>query len=82
LSILRNTVTALFSIDPVLRKVSVGMGLTTWQRLRHIELPLAAPTRKSYGARPLILALILAPFSGPPPFSGLEKVAHPMVVVR
>ena len=28
LPILRNTSAALFSIDPVLRKVSVGMGLT------------------------------------------------------
>jgi osmoprotectant transport system permease protein len=44
LPILNNTVTALLSIDPVLRKVSVGMGLTAWQRLRYIELPLAAPT--------------------------------------
>jgi osmoprotectant transport system permease protein len=44
LPILRNTTMALFSIDPVLRKVSVGMGLTPWQRLRYIELPLAAPT--------------------------------------
>jgi osmoprotectant transport system permease protein len=44
LPILRNTAAALFSIDPVLRKVSVGMGLTTWQRLRYVELPLAMPT--------------------------------------
>jgi osmoprotectant transport system permease protein len=44
LPILNNTVTALVSIDPVLRKVSVGMGLTAWQRLRYIELPLAAST--------------------------------------
>jgi osmoprotectant transport system permease protein len=44
LPILRNTAAALFSIDPVLRKVSVGMGLTAWQRLRYVELPLAAPT--------------------------------------
>jgi osmoprotectant transport system substrate-binding protein/osmoprotectant transport system permease protein len=44
LPILNNTATALLSIDPVLRKVSVGMGLTGWQRLRYIELPLAAPT--------------------------------------
>src|SRR5260370_16476088 len=44
LPILNNTATALLSIDPVLRKVSVGMGLTVWQRLRYIELPLAAPT--------------------------------------
>ena len=44
LPILNNTATALLSIDLVLRKVSVGMGLTGWQRLRYIELPLAAPT--------------------------------------
>ncbi|MCI0484062.1 MAG: ABC transporter permease subunit [candidate division NC10 bacterium] len=44
LPILRNTAAALFSIDPVLKRVSVGMGLTGWQRLRHVELPLAAPT--------------------------------------
>lgn len=44
LPILRNTYTALTSIDPILKRVSVGMGLTAWQRLRHIELPLAMPT--------------------------------------
>ena len=43
LPILRSTFAALNTIDPVLKKVSVGMGLTTWQRLRHIEIPLAAP---------------------------------------
>ncbi|MCG8604414.1 ABC transporter permease subunit [bacterium] len=44
LPILRNTYVALSSIDPVLKKVSLGIGLTTWQRLRHIEIPLATPT--------------------------------------
>lgn len=44
LPIVRNTATALFAIDPVLRKVAVGMGLTSWQRLRYIDMPLAAPT--------------------------------------
>ena len=44
LPILRNTAAALFSIDPVLKKVAVGMGLTAWQRLRHVELPLGVPT--------------------------------------
>ncbi len=44
LPILRNTAAALFSIDPVLKKVSVGIGLTAQQRLRYVELPLAAPT--------------------------------------
>ncbi len=44
LPILRNTIIALFSVDPVLKKVSIGMGMTHWQRLRYIEIPLAAPT--------------------------------------
>ena len=44
LPILRNTATALQSVDPVLKRVATGMGLTTWQRLRRVELPLAAPT--------------------------------------
>jgi osmoprotectant transport system permease protein len=43
LPILRNTYAALNSIDPNLKKVSVAMGLTVWQRLRHIEIPLAVP---------------------------------------
>lgn len=43
LPILRNTATALFAVDPLLKRVSTGMGLTAWQRLRHVELPLAAP---------------------------------------
>ena len=44
LPILRNTVTALTSIDPVLKKVATGMGMTPGQRLRYVELPLSAPT--------------------------------------
>jgi len=44
LPILRNTVIALFSVDPLLKKVAVGMGMTTWQKLRFVELPLAMPT--------------------------------------
>ena len=44
LPILRNTVIALFSVDPLLKKVAVGMGMTTWQKLRFVELPLAIPT--------------------------------------
>ncbi len=44
LPILRNTFTALISLDPVLKKVAVGIGLTDWQRLRYIEFPLGLPT--------------------------------------
>lgn len=44
LPIVRNTLTGLFDVDPLLTKVAVGMGLTRSQQLRAIELPLALPT--------------------------------------
>lgn len=44
LPILRNTTTGLTSVDPILRKVAIGMGMTTFQRLRFVELPLAMPS--------------------------------------
>jgi glycine betaine/choline ABC-type transport system substrate-binding protein/ABC-type proline/glycine betaine transport system permease subunit len=44
LPILRNTAIGLFSVDPLLKKVATGMGLTQWQRLRYVEVPLAMPT--------------------------------------
>lgn len=43
LPILRATVTALLSVDPLLRKVAVGMGLSNLQQVRHLLLPLALP---------------------------------------
>ena len=44
LPIVRNTVTALSTIDPVLQRVSLAMGLTRTQRLRHVFVPLAVPS--------------------------------------
>jgi len=44
LPILRNTTIALFSVDPLLKEVGSGIGLTTWQKLRYVELPLSMPT--------------------------------------
>ena len=44
LPIVRNTLTGLFNIDPLLKQVALGMGLTPLQCLRLVELPLAAPT--------------------------------------
>lgn len=44
LPILRNTTTGLTSVDPILKKVATGMGMTTIQRLRFVELPLAMPS--------------------------------------
>jgi osmoprotectant transport system permease protein len=43
LPILRNTATALFAIDPQLKKVATGIGLNRSQRLRYVEFPLAIP---------------------------------------
>jgi osmoprotectant transport system permease protein len=43
LPILRATVTALLTVDPVLVRVAVGMGLSERQRVRHLLLPLAMP---------------------------------------
>ena len=44
LPIVRNTLTGLFSIDPLISQVASGMGLTQRQQLLRIELPLAMPT--------------------------------------
>ncbi len=44
LPIVRNTLTGLFSVDPLLKQVAQGLGLTAAQQLRHVELPLALPT--------------------------------------
>ncbi|HIG42793.1 MAG TPA: ABC transporter permease subunit [Gammaproteobacteria bacterium] len=43
LPILRNTITALVTIDPVLKRVAEAIGLTRRQQLWHILLPLAMP---------------------------------------
>ncbi|MEE4297845.1 MAG: glycine betaine ABC transporter substrate-binding protein [Pseudomonadales bacterium] len=43
LPILRATVTALLTVDPLLVRVAVGMGLTERQQVRHLLLPLAMP---------------------------------------
>jgi osmoprotectant transport system permease protein len=43
LPILRNTITALLTIDPVLRRVAEAIGLTPAQQLRYVLLPLALP---------------------------------------
>lgn len=44
LPILRNTTTGLTSVDPILKKVATGMGMTAFQRLRYVELPLSMPS--------------------------------------
>lgn len=43
LPIMRNTYLALRSVDPGIREAGTGIGMTSWQRLRLVELPLAVP---------------------------------------
>jgi osmoprotectant transport system permease protein len=43
LPIVRNTYTAIRSVDPALREAARGMGMTSWQRLRRVEIPIALP---------------------------------------
>tara|TARA_R110001592_G_scaffold363396_2_gene687609 strand:- start:23091 stop:24590 length:1500 start_codon:yes stop_codon:yes gene_type:complete len=44
LPIVRNTLTGIFGVDPLLKQVATGMGMTASQQLWKVELPLAAPT--------------------------------------
>ena len=43
LPIARNAITALLTIDPLLRRVAVALGLSEMQQLKHVYLPLALP---------------------------------------
>ena len=43
LPILRSTVTALITIDPRLKRVAEALGMTRWQQLRYVLVPLALP---------------------------------------
>ena len=44
LPILRNTYTGILSVDPAVVEAGRGMGMTGWQRLHIVEIPLALPT--------------------------------------
>ncbi len=44
LPILRNTLTGIAGVDPLLKQLADGMGLTPMQRLWKVEVPLALPT--------------------------------------
>lgn len=43
LPIVRNTFLALDNIDSGIREAGIGIGMTFWQRLRMVDLPLAVP---------------------------------------
>lgn len=43
LPVLRNTVIGISSVDPALKEAAQGVGMTPWQQLVRVELPLAMP---------------------------------------
>jgi len=43
LPVIRNTVTGIIGIDPKIQEAATAMGMTGWQRLGLVELPLAMP---------------------------------------
>ena len=43
LPILRNTYLALTSVEPGIREAGKGIGMSFWQRLRMVDLPIAVP---------------------------------------
>jgi osmoprotectant transport system permease protein len=43
LPVIRNGVTGILGLDPALIEAARGVGMTEWQRLKRVELPLAAP---------------------------------------
>jgi osmoprotectant transport system permease protein len=43
LPVIRNGVTGVLNLDPALREAARGVGMTDWQQLWRVELPLAAP---------------------------------------
>ena len=86
--IVRNTVTGLNSVDPAVIESAQGMGLTRWQRLRQIELPLAWPVIIT-GIRVTTLvllgicaigAIVNGPGYGELIFTGLARVGTPVAV--
>ena len=44
LPIVRNTVTGIAGVDPLIREAAIVLGMTDRQRLFHVELPLAFPS--------------------------------------
>ncbi len=43
LALIRNTFVGIVHIDPAIREASKGMGMSSWQFLRMVELPIALP---------------------------------------
>lgn len=88
LPILRNAVTAMVNLDPEVLEAADGVGMTGWQKLRLVELPLAAPfimagirTASVWTIGAATLATTIGQKSlGDPIFAGLQTQNWALVV--
>ena len=60
LPIIRNTYAAITNVDPALREAARGMGMTTLQRLREVEIPIAVPVIISGVRNAVVLNIAVA----------------------
>ncbi|MBK9080937.1 MAG: ABC transporter permease [Rhizobiales bacterium] len=60
LPIIRNTYTAIMNVDPTLRDAARGMGMTAFQRLREVELPISMPIIISGVRNAVVLGIAIA----------------------
>ena len=60
LPIIRNTFAAITNVDPALREAARGMGMTTLQRLREVEIPIALPVIVSGVRNAVVLNIAIA----------------------
>ncbi len=60
LPIIRNTYAAITNVEPALREAARGMGMTTFQRLREVEIPIALPVIVSGVRNAVVLNIAVA----------------------
>jgi osmoprotectant transport system permease protein len=60
LPIIRNTYTAIMNVDPALREAARGMGMTTFQRLVQVELPISLPVIINGVRNAVVLTIAIA----------------------
>lgn len=89
LPVLQNTVTGLAQVDPSIRESARGMGMTSGQVLRRVELPLASPTILAGLRTALVFAVGVATVAtfinagglGDMIVNGLKLQRYPVLVV-
>lgn len=89
LPVLRNTLTGLAEVDVATRESARGMGMTRWQVLRRIELPLASPVILAGLRTSLVFAVGVATIAtfinagglGDMIVNGLKLQRYPVLIV-